>query len=169
MTSVLSGCLVMVGCGLRAPTYGTDKTASLQFLSDIVNVASSKKSTNVSDQFAGGPRPNLILPGPGMRAVLPLPQEDATQIGSSGGAGSFVPYQKRLQNGTRENLSKVTAREYLYRQQEMLTKDANHGQNLSEPPPIYRQPAKTAPISQRGKDEETKRRERKRATYSKNS
>ncbi|WP_236824118.1 hypothetical protein [Bartonella sp. WD16.2] len=132
----------MAGCHLSAPTYGTDKAVSLQFVDDIVNLVPSNSTDN--NQPIMKPRPQLIYPEPNSHAVLPPPQED-----SVGNSPQVNVKQRR--------------KKYLFRRQAASEGYINYQRDLSEPPLIYRQPAETAPVGQKGFDESVKERKRKRA------
>ncbi len=70
-------CLILVGCSLSGPTYGTDKVASLQFFEDVASIASLKAIKNES-HLVIKPRPKLVIPEFGSGMVLPLPQKDVS-------------------------------------------------------------------------------------------
>nr|CBI81705.1 conserved hypothetical protein [Bartonella schoenbuchensis R1] len=127
---------------MPAPTYGTDKAVSLQFVDDIVSLVPSSSTDN--NQPVMKQRPELVYPGPDSRAVLPPPQADSV------GGSPQVNVKKRR-------------KKYLFRRQAAGEGNVNYQRDLSEPPLIYRQPAKTAPVGQKGYDESVKERKRKRA------
>ncbi|WP_409361538.1 hypothetical protein ACRPOS_000735 [Bartonella heixiaziensis] len=166
-TSILGMCLVLTGCGLSAPTYGTGKPASLQFFEDVANITSLTPTNNTS-QLVMKSRPKLVVPSSSSRAVLPLPQQDVAQDGlkqhPDRGRVPVFPKKVTSIDGS-ENVSRVNAKqrqEYLRRQRARVG-SAEYRRYLTEPPLSYRQPARTAPVGQQGKDEALKERERKSA------
>lgn len=66
-------------------------------------------------------------------------------------------------------VSKKQREEYLRLKKESEGGSANQRKYLSEPPTSYRQPAKTAPINEKGEDEATKERARKAQSGKKSS
>ncbi|EJF81410.1 Uncharacterised protein [Candidatus Bartonella washoeensis] len=171
-TSILGVCLILTGCGLSAPTYGTGKPASLQFFEDVANITSLTPTNNTS-QLVMKSRPKLVMPSPGSRVILPLPQQDVTQAGSFGGTATLKQHpdrgsvsvfpQKVSSIDGSENVSRLNAeqrQEYLRRQRAHVG-SPEYRRYLTEPPLSYRQPARTAPVGQQGKDEALKERERK--------
>ncbi len=168
-------CLVLTGCGLSAPTYGTGKPASLQFFEDVANITSLTPTNNTS-QIVMKSRPKLVIPSPGSRVILPLPQQEVAQEGSFAGTATLKQHPSRGRNSVlpkkvssidgSENISRLNAKqrqEYLRRQRAQVG-SAEYRRYLTEPPLSYRQPAKTAPVGQLGKDEALKERERKSAS-----
>ncbi|CBI75881.1 conserved protein of unknown function [Bartonella clarridgeiae 73] len=93
---------MLAGCNLSAPTYGTDKTASLQFVDDITNLA-SLRSKNKNNQLVMKQRPQLVFPEPNARVVLPPPQVDITEIDSYDEMEVSEQSQKSLQGGVGAN------------------------------------------------------------------
>ncbi|WP_208440296.1 hypothetical protein [Bartonella raoultii] len=152
--SILGMCFVLTGCGVSAPTYGTDKPVSLQFLEDVANIA-SLTPTNDNSQLVMKPHPKLVMPKYSSRLVLPVPQKDTTalkQYSNSGKAPVFPKKQLSAHEYTStagsENTSQLNAKqrqEYLRRQRARVG-SAQHRRYLTEPPLSYRQPAKIAPV-----------------------
>ncbi|GAA5105763.1 hypothetical protein GCM10023261_05450 [Bartonella jaculi] len=160
-------CLVLTGCGSSAPTYGTGKPASLQFFEDVANITSLTPTNNAS-QLVMKPRPKLVVPSLGSRVILPLPQQDLAQDALQHPDRSRGPvFPKKVSSiDSSENVSRLNAKqrqEYLRRQRAQAG-SAEYRRYLTEPPLSYRQPAKTAPVGQQGKDEALKERERKSAS-----
>ncbi|ENN92891.1 hypothetical protein [Bartonella bovis] len=141
LMSTLSAC-ILIGCRVPAPTYGTDKAVSLQFVDDIVKLVPSSSTDN--NQPVMKRRPQLVYPEPNARAVLPLPQADNTE------------------DSPQLNVKQQRKR-FLFHRQATGEEYVNYQRDLSEPPLVYRQPAKTAPVGQKGQDESVKERKRKRA------
>nr|WP_244979323.1 hypothetical protein [Bartonella queenslandensis] len=148
---ILSICFVLTGCGLSAPTYGTNKPVSIQFFEDVANIASLTPVNNNS-QIVLKPRPELVIPSPSSRSFLPLPQQDRSvnKIAESKqhqGSPSF-PHKGSSVNGIgSENPSQLNEKqrqEYLRRQRAQVG-SSKYRRYLTEPPLSYRQPAKIAP------------------------
>ncbi|WP_336278844.1 hypothetical protein [Bartonella sp. CB175] len=176
--SILGVCSILTGCSLSAPTYGTGRAVSIQFLRDIAN-AVSLRSKNNHDQFVMKSHPKLVLPKLGSHITLPQPQKDVTGYRVFSGTATRRRYLRnsRVSVVSKKSLSvneytgnndpkgfvRLNAKhrqEYLRLQKERSVKKKSF---LIEPPLNYRQPARTAPIGQRGKDEALKERERKSA------
>lgn len=73
-TPVLASSLIASGC-MSSPTYGTDKTANEQLLSDVTNMVSLAPKRKAAIDYK--PRPDLVRPTPGEQLALPAPQETA--------------------------------------------------------------------------------------------
>ncbi|EJF91819.1 hypothetical protein [Bartonella melophagi] len=142
LISTFGVCFILTGCRVPAPTYGTDKVVSLQFIDDIVSLVPSSSTDN--NQPVMKQRPQLVYPEPNSQAVLPPPQAD--NVGDT----PQVNVKKRRKKS-------------LFSRQAAGEGYVNYQRDLSEPPLIYRQPAKTAPVGQKGQDESVKERKRKRA------
>ncbi|KEC55773.1 hypothetical protein [Bartonella koehlerae] len=155
-TSILGLCLILTGCS--APTYGTDKPASLQFFEDVANIA-SLTPTNNNSQLIMKPRPKLVMPNSSTLRVLPLPQQDLEQQGSlfnqhtGDGRVSVFPKKVSSMNGDidgSKSVSRLSAKqrhEYLRRRRAQVG-SAQYRQYLTEPPLGYRQPARITPVDQ---------------------
>ncbi|GAA5098353.1 hypothetical protein GCM10023260_08800 [Bartonella acomydis] len=138
---------------MSAPTYGTDKSVSLQFFEDVANLASFT-STNNNSQLVMKPHPKLVIPKSGSRLVLPLPQQDvaASKQHSDSSRVSNLPKKQSSVNAytnadSSDNISRLHAKqrqEYLRRQSARVG-SAKYRRYLTEPPLSYRQPAKIAP------------------------
>lgn len=76
--SILGLCIILTGCNLSAPTYGTGKAASLQFFEDIANIVSLTPKNNNS-QLVMKSRPKLVEVKPESHLVLPIPQQEVAQ------------------------------------------------------------------------------------------
>ncbi|VEJ44857.1 hypothetical protein [Bartonella vinsonii] len=164
--SILGMCFILTGCGLSAPTYGTDKPVSLQFFEDVANIA-SLTPTNDNSQLVMKAHPKLVIPEPNARRVLPLPQQDNTfrrtatskqHLDRSRGAvfsqkASSVNEHARAGSESVSQLNEKQRQEYLRRQRARVG-SANYRRYLTEPPLSYRQPARTAPV---GPEVKTKR------------
>ncbi|UNE54607.1 hypothetical protein [Bartonella machadoae] len=156
--SILSMCFILTGCGLSAPTYGTDKPVSVQFFEDVANLASLTPK-NDNSQLVMKPHPKLVIPELGSRRFLPLPQQDSSSERaatskqsrgeSRGGVFSKKASSVDEQAGSvgSESISRVNAKqrqEYLRRQRAQVG-SPKYRRYLTEPPLSYRQPAKIAP------------------------
>lgn len=159
-------CFILTGCGLSAPTYGTDKPVSLQFFEDVANIT-SLTPTNDNSQLVMKAHPKLVIPDPSARRVLPLPQQDnsfsrtATSRQHLDGNRGLVFSQKASSvnehaSAGSESISRLNTKqrqEYLRRQRAQIG-SANYRRYLTEPPLSYRQPARIAPV---GPEVKTKR------------
>lgn len=68
--------ILLSGC-MSSPTYGTDKTATEQLLSDVSSIASVRPKKRASIEYK--PRAELVRPAPGENlASLPAPQDEVT-------------------------------------------------------------------------------------------
>ncbi|MCZ2158101.1 hypothetical protein NPX99_02190 [Bartonella sp. 220] len=158
--SILGMCFILTGCGLSAPTYGTDKPVSLQFFEDVANLASLTPK-NDNSQLVMKPHPKLVIPEPGSRRFLPLPQQDSSSKRtaalkqSRGGSRRTIFSQKtssvneHTSTASSESVSQLNAKqrqEYLRRQRAQVG-SPKYRRYLTEPPLSYRQPAKIAPAS----------------------
>ncbi|PWL17654.1 hypothetical protein DKP76_11865 [Falsochrobactrum shanghaiense] len=94
MTAVAG--LALSGC-VSSPTYGTDKTASAQFLDDMSNLASFGQGKN-KERIDYKPRPDLVRPGEGERAALPPPQQSVASAGDPSWPESPEQRRKRLRD-----------------------------------------------------------------------
>lgn len=94
MTAV--GSLTLAGC-VSSPTYGTDKTAGAQLLDDVSNMASFGQGKN-KERINYKPRPELVRPGDGEKAVLPPPQQSVASAGDPSWPESPEERRKRLRD-----------------------------------------------------------------------
>jgi len=69
--------------------------------------------------------------------------------------------RERQENMPAASKTKAQSEQYKRLKQQSQGGSATQRKYLSEPPLIYRQPAKTAPVGERGEDEVKKERERK--------
>lgn len=90
------GSLALSGC-VSSPTYGTDKTAGAQLLDDVSNMASFGQGKN-KERINYKPRPDLVRPGEGEKAVLPPPQQSVASAGDSSWPESPEERRKRLRD-----------------------------------------------------------------------
>jgi len=66
--------LALSGC-MSSPTYGTDKTANEQLLTDVTSMVSLAPKRKAAIDYK--PRPDLVRPAAGEQLALPAPQESA--------------------------------------------------------------------------------------------
>ncbi|UTO28661.1 hypothetical protein [Bartonella harrusi] len=151
--SILGMCFVLTGCGLSAPTYGTDKPVSLQFFEDVANLASLTPK-NDNSQLIMKSHPKLVIPEPSSRRFLPLPQQDNSSEKTekskqrfSGSQGSISA--KHIDSVGTESISRLNAkqRQEYHRRQRAQVGSPKYRRYLTEPPLSYRQPAKIAPVN----------------------
>lgn len=73
-TPVMASSFMLGGC-MSSPTYGTDKTANEQLLTDVSSMVSLRPNRKAPIEYK--PRPDLVRPAPGQEPALPAPQESA--------------------------------------------------------------------------------------------
>ncbi|MET3560410.1 hypothetical protein ABID39_001107 [Bartonella japonica] len=123
LISILGLCVVLTGCNLSAPTYGTGKVVSLQFFEDIANIGSLKTKNNNS-QLVMKPRPELVEVKPSSHLVLPIPQQEMIQDNSFGKKTTRKQYPSNVhtdissspRNKSVLQLNEKQRQEYLRRQ-----------------------------------------------------
>ncbi len=76
-TSVLASIVLASGC-MSSPTYGTDKTAGVQLLEDVSNIAKPIPERKAPINYA--PRPELVRSEGSRNAPLPAPQESVASV-----------------------------------------------------------------------------------------
>ncbi len=168
---------------MSSPTYGTDKNATEQLASDVVNIVSLKPKTN---NINYKPRPELVKPKVGQVAALPAPQNHIVTIASADWLESPEVRRARIRDYATKNrdnlnfepqvindmsslndhdMSKWTPSQ---RQAEIERRLRENKQGslktrkyLSEPPLVYRQAATTAAQDELGEDEIKKERRKK--------
>lgn len=101
-TGMVTAGLMLTGCGVSGPTYGTDKTTTQQLLDDVSNLASIKPSNNNS-RVNTKPRPDLVRPAPGAKASLPQPQANVAQVGTPDWPESPEQRRQRLRDEATAN------------------------------------------------------------------
>ena len=173
--------IALAGC---SPTYGTDKTANAQLVSDLSGIMSLGPNRDRA-VIQYHPRPELVKPS--TTAVLPPPQQDPTAQASAQWPESPEQRLRRVRqeasDGTnatpiirdgsgREQISEnstfdpnvpgASRAEFQRRLAQNNQGSANVRRTLSEPPLTYRQPAATAPTDDLGEPEWKKEREAKR-------
>lgn len=88
--SAMTSALLLSGC-MSSPTYGTDKTASEQLLTDVSNITKLAPERTASISYQ--PRPELVKPASVRGASLPAPQDSAASAGD--GSWPESPEQRR--------------------------------------------------------------------------
>lgn len=78
---LLAGAALVVAVGLASgcmssPTYGTDKSANAQLMTDLSNIMSFNDKKREAIDYS--PRPELVKPATGGVEALPAPQEEIT-------------------------------------------------------------------------------------------
>jgi hypothetical protein len=76
--SLVAAAALLSGC-MSSPTYGTDKTANAQLVSDMGGIFSFRDKKKAAIEYA--PRPELVKPAKGDEA-LPPPQETVATAGN---------------------------------------------------------------------------------------
>jgi hypothetical protein len=158
----------LAGC-MSSPTYGTDKTANQQLISDVSGILTlGPKDTQ---QIAYTPRGELVRPS--TTTVLPEPQQELASSENSAWPESPEERRRRIRaeadaSGTAHpqvvagtNAQRV---ELQRRIRENNQGEASNRRYLSEPPLTYRQPSANAPAGEVGEDEWKKERAAKRAS-----
>lgn len=95
MRAVLAGAamtsaFLLTGC-MSSPTYGTDRTATEQLLSDVTNI--TKLTPDRTESISYRPRPELVKPASVRDAQLPPPQNSVASASDS--AWPESPEQRR--------------------------------------------------------------------------
>jgi hypothetical protein len=76
--SLVAAAALLSGC-MSSPTYGTDKTANAQLMSDMSGILSFRDKKKAQIEYA--PRPELVKPAKGSE-TLPPPQETVATVGN---------------------------------------------------------------------------------------
>lgn len=172
--------LALGGC-MGSPTYGTDKTANAQLMSDLSGALSIGLGDKKRNEIEYQPRPELVKPQ--TTAVLPPPQDSVTASTAAGWPESpeqriarirreatanqdNPAYRSPVVNDIGEvntaNLTPGQQREEFRRMRRESAGSATERRMLSEPPLEYRVPAATAPVGDLGESEDRKERQAKR-------
>lgn len=72
VTPIVASSLLLGGC-MSSPTYGTDKTAGEQLLTDVSSITSIGPKRKAPINYE--PRPDLVKPGAAKDLTLPTPQD----------------------------------------------------------------------------------------------
>lgn len=173
--TLLSGCM-------GSPTYGTDKTATEQLLSDVTGIVSTDAlmgGRSREAEIAYKPRPELVKPA--SLEVLPEPQREIASAENPAWPESPEQRRRRLRDEATENqenssyrspilmgglttspanLTEEQRAEVQRRKRERNQGDATNRKYLSEPPIEYRVPNETAAVGDLGEEEWKKERQR---------
>ncbi len=90
---------MLAGC--QSPTYGTDKTASDQLVSDVSNIFSLGPAKRPAVDYK--PRPTLVRPSKAEIASLPSPQDSVVSAGNAAWVESPEEKRARLRAEADEN------------------------------------------------------------------
>ena len=90
---------MLAGC--QSPTYGTDKTASDQLVSDVSNIFSLGPTKRTAVDYK--PRPTLVRPSKAETASLPSPQDSVASAGNAAWVESPEEKRARLRAEADEN------------------------------------------------------------------
>lgn len=179
---LLGACLSMTGCA-TSPTYGTDKTAGEQLISDLGNAIAvtpeKKKSVGYS------PRPGLVLPKNPEQAQLVAPQPSLAGKDNPQWVESPEETRQRLVDEAEVNKNRVNYRSPLarananasalslkeqnaaYRAARVEQKGAyDERRFLSDPPTQYRQVSDATVLNDLGEPEKKKEKRRKKMAVS---
>ncbi|MBX3531425.1 MAG: hypothetical protein KF849_12510 [Rhizobiaceae bacterium] len=172
--------LALGGC-MGSPTYGTNKTANAQLISDLSGALSLGLGDSKRNEIEYQPRPELVKPQ--TTAVLPPPQDSVTASTAAGWPESPEQRMARIRREATENqdnpayrspvvndiaptetaaLTPGQQREEFRRMRRESAGSATERRVLSEPPLEYRVPADTAPMGDLGVSEDKKERQAKR-------
>jgi hypothetical protein len=122
---VLPGAL-LAGC-MGSPTYGTDKTASEQLLSDMANITSVQAPKGPPIDYK--PRPELVRPASTRNLTLPQPQDSIAS--SSNPDWPESPEQRRARLR-----AEITANQNDPNYVSPVTSDGVGGEIISKPKPF---------------------------------
>ena len=165
--------LLLGGCVVAGPTYGTDKRVGEQLIEDLGSITTLRREGTVIDYK---PRPGLVQPPQG--AELPAPQES---VARTDGAWENSPeaLRKRLaedgelrgvdtrslaaQRAASREIDPATGKPIDMRKRAARIGPAGERRLLSDPPVSYRQAAATAPTGELGVPEYKKERVRAKA------
>ena len=180
LTALVIGCGVMSGC-LSSPTYGTDKTAGVQLLDDLGDIASVSAATPKDKGVKYPNRPGLVVPAEKDKDNLTQPQQSLASKDNPAWLESPEDARKRLASEADEKKNDVNYRSPLAQadssrnhmseaQQTAAYRAARQDQSgtyidqrryLIDPPQQYRQVADQAALSDLGTPESKKDKKRK--------
>ncbi|MGV1761318.1 hypothetical protein [Rhizobium sp. P44RR-XXIV] len=178
LTALVIGCGVMSGC-LSSPTYGTDKTAGVQLLDDLGDIASVSAATPKEKGVKYPNRPGLVVAGD--KDNLTQPQQSLASKDNPAWLESPEDARKRLATEADEKKNDVNYRSPLAQadstrnrmteaQQTAAYRAARQDQSgtyidqrryLIDPPQQYRQVADQAALNDLGTPESKKEKQRK--------
>ena len=177
LAALVVGCGAMSGC-LSSPTYGTDKTAGVQLLDDLGDIASVSAATPKDKGVKYPNRPGLVVGGD--KDTLTAPQQSLASKDNPAWLESPEDARKRLAAEADEKKNDVNYRSPLAQadsarnhmseaQQTAAYRAARQDQAgtydqrryLIDPPQQYRQVADQAALSDLGTPESKKEKKRK--------
>jgi len=169
--------LSLSGC-MSSPTYGTDKTAGEQLLSDLGDATSLTDGKRRDLKYA--PRPGLVLPAAGEKESLVEPQQSVASKDNPSWVESPEEVRARLRDEAEEKKNNPTFRSPLAQastngrklqtdQQLQAYREARKEQKgayderrfLSDPPTQYRAVSDPAALTDLGEPESKKEKRRK--------
>ncbi|PWE57963.1 hypothetical protein DEM27_01875 [Metarhizobium album] len=177
MVALVGACLSLSSC-MSSPTYGTDKTAAEQLITDLgdATALTTKKDRNLKYS----PRPGLVLPGESNKLALVEPQESLAGKNNPQWVESPEETRKRLVDDAELNKNKPHYRSPLaltganarslntdeqlatYRAARAEQKSAYSDRRyLSDPPTEYRAVSDQAALDDLGEPERKKEKRRK--------
>ena len=179
---LMGACLSMTGCA-SSPTYGTDKTAAEQLVTDLgeaIALAPEKKKP-----IGYTPRPGLVLPKDPQHAQLSTPQPSmagkeseqwvespeetrARLVAEADANKNRTNYRSPLATaGTNARSLSLKEQNAAYRAARMEQKGAyDERRFLSDPPTQYRQAADPTALDDLGEPEKKKEKRRKKMAAS---
>ncbi|MGY5803808.1 hypothetical protein ACXHMN_20955, partial [Rhizobium sp. LEGMi12c] len=177
LAALVVGCGAMSGC-LSSPTYGTDKTAGVQLLDDLGDIASVSAATPKDKGVKYPNRPGLVVGGD--KDTLTAPQQSLASKDNPAWLESPEDARKRLATEADEKKNDVNYRSPLAQadssknhmseaQQTAAYRAARQDQAgtydqrryLIDPPQGYRQVADQAALNDLGEPESKKEKKRK--------
>ncbi|WP_337917853.1 hypothetical protein [Pseudaminobacter soli (ex Zhang et al. 2022)] len=103
LAGILAAGAAVSGC-VGSPTYGTDKTANEQLMSDVSNILALGPKERQSIDYK--PRPELVKPAKGSTATLPEPQQSVASAENPAWPESPEQKRARLRAEADENRDK---------------------------------------------------------------
>ncbi|AYG65323.1 MULTISPECIES: hypothetical protein [unclassified Rhizobium] len=178
LAALVIGCGAMSGC-LSSPTYGTDKTAGVQLLDDLGDIASVSAATPKEKGVKYPNRPGLVVGG--AKDTLTTPQQSLASKDNPAWLESPEDARKRLATEADEKKNDVNYRSPLaqadsgrnrmteaqqtaaYRaaRQDQAGTYINQRRYLIDPPQQYREVADQAALNDLGTPESKKEKKRK--------
>ncbi|NLS00292.1 hypothetical protein HGP17_25985 [Rhizobium sp. P38BS-XIX] len=177
LAALVIGCGAMSGC-LSSPTYGTDKTAGVQLLDDLGDIASVSAATPKEKGVKYPNRPGLVVGGD--KQTLTAPQQSLASKDNPAWLESPEDARKRLASEADEKKNDVNYRSPLAQadssrnrmteaQQTAAYRAARQDQAgtydqrryLIDPPQQYRQVSDPSALNDLGTPESKKEKQRK--------
>ncbi|MDI7864779.1 hypothetical protein MRS76_22890 [Rhizobiaceae bacterium n13] len=178
IAGLLGACLTLTGC--LGPTYGTDKSSSVQLIEDLADATSLKSITKREENLAYQPRPGLVVPGKTAEKQLVQPQQSLAGKSNPQWLESPEDTRDRLKEEAEANKGSSSYRSPLaqadangrklsteqqfeqYRAARREQQGAYDGRRfLSDPPTTYREVGDDAQLADLGEPESKKEKRRK--------